>query len=324
MSDQYFKKFPIVKYNNFNVIDITSRVVINSEVRKNPYLYYPYDIKDNERPDQIAEKIYNDPYMFWLIYMANGITDPYYDWIMEDSIFNEYLIKKYGNIEETLNKILYYRNNWYDNPDNITNSHYDDLPNVTKTNIAGNTYVDSMKKYYTPAAIGAGKTIIGYKRKEIDTIISTNRIIKYHISGASAFIPEERVKIALSYKDGSDNYTYSTSGKGQVLTSNSSTVTIKHVSGVVREAPADNTIDLAVVSNNYVYGLDSLSNCTIVSSSAIVSIANNITSEDSIYWVPVTIYEHEAEKNSKNQIINIVDPSIAIDAAEQLDKLLGN
>jgi hypothetical protein len=322
MSDRYFDKFPLIKYNGYTVRDITARVVVNSEVRKNPYLYYPYDLKDNERPDQLAEDMYNDPYMSWLIYMANGITDPYYDWLMEDSVFNEYLVKKYGNIETIQTKVLHYRNNWYSNTDRIAVSQYDDLPNIVKTNSTGNTYVDSVKKYFTPV-LGAGNSIIGYKRKEIDTIISTNRIVRYSISGNSSFVSTERVKIALSYKDGSDNYTYSTSGRGQVLTSNSSTVTVHHVSGVVREAPDNNTIDLTVASNNYIYGLESFSNCTIVPSSSIVAIANNVSSEDAIYWDPVTIYEHEFENNIKNKTINLVDPSIATDAAYQLDVLLG-
>lgn len=322
MTDKYFDKFPIIRYNGYAVRDITARVVVNTEVRKNPYLYYPYDLKNNERPDQLAEEAYNDPYMSWLIYMANGITDPYYDWAMEDSVFNEYLIKKYGDTETIQTKVLHYRNNWYSNSDRISTSQYDDLPNIVKTNSSGNTYVDSVKKYYTPI-FGAGNSIIAYKRKEIDTIISTNRIIRYSISGNSSFTTSERVKIALSYKDGSNNYTHSAGGRGQVLTSNSSTVTVHHVSGVVREAPDDNTIDLTVASNNYVYGMESGANCTIVPSSSIVSVANNVSSEDAIYWDPVTIYEHEFEKNIKNKTINLVDPAIATDAAYQLDVLLG-
>ena len=323
MSDRYFEKFPLVRYNGFAVRDITARVVVHSDVRKNPYLYYPYDLQNNERPDQLAEDIYNDPYMSWLIYMANGITDPYYDWLMEDSVFNEYLLKKYGDLDIIQTKILHYRNNWYSNPNAISVSQFNDLPNIVKTNSLGNTYVDSAKKYYTPV-LGVGNSISGYKRTENDTIISTNRIIRYTISGNSQFVSSERVKIALSYKDGSNNYTHSVLGRGQVLASNSTSVTVNHVSGIVREAPANNTIDLTVASNNYVYGLESSSNCTIVPSSSIVAVANSISSAELIYWDPVTIYEYEFENNIRNKTINLVDPSIATQANDQLDRLLGN
>lgn len=57
--------------------------------------FYPYIIKDYERPDIIAYDVYNDETLVWVIYFANNIVDPYYDWPLFGDQFTEYLEKKY-------------------------------------------------------------------------------------------------------------------------------------------------------------------------------------------------------------------------------------
>ena len=73
-------------------------------------VYYDYTIKQNERPDQLAEKFYEDPYLDWVILMSNEIIDPYYDWVLEDDVFRRYMEEKYSmSIYETKNLVLYYK-----------------------------------------------------------------------------------------------------------------------------------------------------------------------------------------------------------------------
>jgi hypothetical protein len=63
-----------------------------------------YQIEDNERPDQIAQKVYGDPELDWVILITNNITNLNEDWPLDnDSLYN-YLIEKYGS-EENLQKV---------------------------------------------------------------------------------------------------------------------------------------------------------------------------------------------------------------------------
>lgn len=63
-----------------------------------------YQIKDNERPDQIAQKYYRDPELDWVILITNNITNLNEDWPLDNNTLYNYLIEKYGN-EENLQKI---------------------------------------------------------------------------------------------------------------------------------------------------------------------------------------------------------------------------
>ena len=46
MTSRFFDKFPLIKYNNCNCIDITKRVGLLNSVNNNHYIYYPYDLTD--------------------------------------------------------------------------------------------------------------------------------------------------------------------------------------------------------------------------------------------------------------------------------------
>lgn len=63
-----------------------------------------YQIKEGERPDQIAERIYGDPELDWVILITNNITNFNEEWPLDNNVFYKYLIDKYGT-EEALQEI---------------------------------------------------------------------------------------------------------------------------------------------------------------------------------------------------------------------------
>jgi len=66
-----------------------------------------YLVIDNERPDQIAEKIYGDPELDWVILMCNNITNVQDQWPLNLDSFNKYLLDKYGS-EDAFDDVHHY------------------------------------------------------------------------------------------------------------------------------------------------------------------------------------------------------------------------
>lgn len=92
----FFSKFPLVQYNSQQIVtNIFFRIKILDAIKNNVYSYTPYRIKDGERIDTVAEKIYGDSYLHWLIVLANDFTDPLHDWPMDTHSFENYLARKY-------------------------------------------------------------------------------------------------------------------------------------------------------------------------------------------------------------------------------------
>jgi hypothetical protein len=59
-----------------------------------------YQIQDNERPDQIAKKAYDDSNLDWVVLITNNITNINEQWPLDNESFYKYLLDKYGSDEE--------------------------------------------------------------------------------------------------------------------------------------------------------------------------------------------------------------------------------
>lgn len=93
---KYFENFPQVDYNGRQVTDLTRRNRFLKTVQNNPMLYYPYTVKEGERPEDIALNYYGSTDYTWLVYMSNNIIDPYHQWPLSEEQFEEYLKAKYA------------------------------------------------------------------------------------------------------------------------------------------------------------------------------------------------------------------------------------
>jgi hypothetical protein len=66
-----------------------------------------YQIIGDERPDNVAYKIYNDETLDWLVLLSNNILNVQTEWPLSQQAFDNFLIDKYGS-EEVLNQVHHY------------------------------------------------------------------------------------------------------------------------------------------------------------------------------------------------------------------------
>ena len=98
----YFSSFPIIPYGSTdgtvkNVTNLLRRVAIRTKVKSNAALYDTYNVKNGETPEIIADKLYEDPELHWVVLLINNVTDRYHDWPMSEQQFNTYVNEKYSN-----------------------------------------------------------------------------------------------------------------------------------------------------------------------------------------------------------------------------------
>ena len=102
----YFSRFPMMTYDvagnkNYKLLpDILRRVKIRSGLRSGSFMFDNYDVKDGERPEDIAYKWFGDAEYHWVILMTNNVTDRYYQWPLSQPQFAEHLTDKYGSGSE--------------------------------------------------------------------------------------------------------------------------------------------------------------------------------------------------------------------------------
>ncbi len=291
MAQKYFDKFPVINYANTQAIDITRRVTVLDKIATEPYVFYPYEITDNERADQFSARYYDDQYKSWIIYITNKIIDPYYEWYLHERDMQEFIIKKYGTFYAAQTKAKYYTNDWT-GQDNITVSAY-------------NALTLSMKKYWEPM-FGNYNRVMSYKRKELDWKANTNKIMEYTVSSSNpAFQMDEICDIVF------DSQYY---GKGQILSIVDNKVSIQHISGVFQ---TNNVV--SITGSSYLYGTESSVNTNFTDERLV---SRNISIEEEAYWKPVTYLEYETEKNEFNKTIRVLDSSLKQTAVDNLTDLL--
>lgn len=104
----YFKEFPDIYYlYNINgeevlkvVKDITQNVRLRKQILENVTLYDEYDVREGETPEIVSDKIYGSPYYHWVIMLANQKYNYVEDWPKNYHQLEEYILEKYGTVEE--------------------------------------------------------------------------------------------------------------------------------------------------------------------------------------------------------------------------------
>jgi hypothetical protein len=107
----YFRELPDLEYlsqspdrrsngDYIKVKNIFKRPKLREDIANAITAFNYYQVEDGERPDQIAEKLYNDSSLDWVILITNNIISIKNDWPLDSQSFNNYLLDKYGSEEE--------------------------------------------------------------------------------------------------------------------------------------------------------------------------------------------------------------------------------
>jgi hypothetical protein len=93
-------------YDFVRVKNLFKRAKIRDDFFQNAVVFDKYAIIGDDRPDNVADKLYNDPQLDWIILISNNIINVREEWPMSQANFNNYLMNKYGS--ELLQEIHHY------------------------------------------------------------------------------------------------------------------------------------------------------------------------------------------------------------------------
>lgn len=103
----FFSKFPKIEYpytlnetdGVYSVTDILKAFEIIKVFDIDPDNYYvDYIVKDGEKPEHIADRVYGNPEYHWIVLIANKIVDPYKDWPLSTFDLDRHIEKIYSGV----------------------------------------------------------------------------------------------------------------------------------------------------------------------------------------------------------------------------------
>lgn len=115
----YFSNVPFIAYvsrdventslNDYTVTkNLFKRAKIREDIFQNVSYFTKYDIVGDERPDQVANKIYNDSSLDWVVLLSNNIQNVYEEWPKTQHAFDKHVLDKYGTYDNLYNGIHHY------------------------------------------------------------------------------------------------------------------------------------------------------------------------------------------------------------------------
>ena len=108
MAKNYFKYIPDFDYvsrlpkaqsisDYLRVKNLFKRTKISQTIFDDLTYFTKYQVIADERPDNIAYKIYGDSNLDWMVMLANNVTNLQNEWPLEEQSFYRFLINKYGS-----------------------------------------------------------------------------------------------------------------------------------------------------------------------------------------------------------------------------------
>jgi hypothetical protein len=86
-------------YDYARVKNLFRRAKIRDDFFKNVTAFTKYKIIGEERPEQIAQKLYGSSTYDWVVLVSNNIINVRTEWPLSDSEFSDYLERKYTEAE---------------------------------------------------------------------------------------------------------------------------------------------------------------------------------------------------------------------------------
>ena len=95
---EYVSRLPDAKIGDYiTVKNLFRKVVLREDIYQNLTFFTKYDIKGDDRPDNVAADVYEDSSLDWVVLLANNILNISNEWPMTQADFNRYLLDKYND-----------------------------------------------------------------------------------------------------------------------------------------------------------------------------------------------------------------------------------
>jgi len=106
MANPYFRKLPSFEYvsrlpdarigDYIEVKNLFKKGTLRPDIFQELAFFEKYKIEGDDRPDNVAFKLYNDSTLDWVILLSNNIINIQSEWPLTQVSFDTYLREKYG------------------------------------------------------------------------------------------------------------------------------------------------------------------------------------------------------------------------------------
>ena len=102
----YVSRLPDAKISDYiRVKNFFRRATLREDIFQSLTFFTKYSVEGNDRPDNVAHKVYENSGLDWVILLANNITHIPTEWPMPQNDFDRFLLDKYDNYDNIYNGV---------------------------------------------------------------------------------------------------------------------------------------------------------------------------------------------------------------------------
>jgi hypothetical protein len=204
---EYVSRLPNAKISEYiRVKNLFKKVKLRDDIFEDLAFFEKYSIKGNDRPDNVAFKIYDDSTLDWVILLSNNIVNIQSEWPLSQDEFDRYVLDKYENYDNLYNGIHHYETREVKNSQGVTI--------VPKGLQVQNGYTISYYDFFTDQQVETGNLAVPVTNYEYEEKINNDKRNIFVLKPFYLNIVINDLEELLPYKKGATQYVNDTLKRG--------------------------------------------------------------------------------------------------------------
>lgn len=203
----YVSRLPDAKISDYiQVKNLFKKGKLRDDIFQNLAFFTKYKIIGNERPDNVAYKVYNDSTLDWVILLSNNIVNIQTEWPLTQQEFDTYLLSKYSDYNT-----LYNGTHHYETKEVLNSQGVRIVPAGLQV---PSTYSVSYYDYYVGQQIDTGNIAVPVTNYDYENTLEDNKRNIFVLKPTYLNIVMNDMGTILPYQKGSTQYVSETLVRG--------------------------------------------------------------------------------------------------------------
>lgn len=195
---EYVSRLPDSRIGDYSKVkNLFKRGKIREDIFQNVSFFERYQVVGDERPDNVAYKIYGDSNLDWVVLLSNNIINVQSEWPLSQRSFDEYLLKKYNDYE-TIYKVHHYETTEVKNSQGVVV--------IPAGLIVGETYRVSFFDFFTEQQIDIENISIPVTNYEYEERLDNEKRNIFILKPRYLNVILDDMEELMTYKKGSSQY----------------------------------------------------------------------------------------------------------------------
>ena len=196
---EYVSRLPDAKIGDYAPLkNLFKKGKLREDIFQDLAFFTKYQIKGNDRPDNVAFEVYDDSSLDWLVLLCNNIVNIQTEWPLPQQQFDEYMLEKYGNYDTLYSGVHHYETREVKNSQGVI---------IVAAGLqVPSTYSVSYYDYFIDQQINSGNIAVPVTNYEYEDKIENNKRNIYILKSQYLNIVLNDMNEIMPYKKGSSQY----------------------------------------------------------------------------------------------------------------------